>query len=193
MLRVGYPAILATELFSDFPQGVELIPLPDTLDHNIDIDVWIPDPYRHESGKNLAVAARSAPGALADGRHGVDSRSGGTPRDHLQRSRLAQYLHRGVDPKCDPGHAEVLSLLSRCSTRRPVEAPFRGQRAIRRHHWRQAPAVSARNAGGTDRQDGAAHGGYGAIGKEIERMLAPFHVEMIRVARSARTNPRSMP
>jgi phosphoglycerate dehydrogenase-like enzyme len=31
--------------------------------------------------------------------------------------------------------------------------------------------------------------GYGAIGKEIERMLAPFHVEMVRVARSARPEP----
>jgi phosphoglycerate dehydrogenase-like enzyme len=31
--------------------------------------------------------------------------------------------------------------------------------------------------------------GHGAIGKEIERMLEPFHVEMIRVARSARTEP----
>ena len=29
--------------------------------------------------------------------------------------------------------------------------------------------------------------GYGSIGKEIERMLAPFNVELIRVARSART------
>jgi len=32
--------------------------------------------------------------------------------------------------------------------------------------------------------------GYGAISKEIERMLAPFHVEMLRVARSARTEPQ---
>ena len=31
--------------------------------------------------------------------------------------------------------------------------------------------------------------GYGSIGKEIERMLAPFHVNMLRVARSARTDP----
>jgi len=45
MLRVGYPATLAAELFSHFPQGVELIPLSDSLDHDIDIDVWIPDPY----------------------------------------------------------------------------------------------------------------------------------------------------
>ena len=32
--------------------------------------------------------------------------------------------------------------------------------------------------------------GYGAIGKEIERMLAPFRVELIRVARTARAAPR---
>jgi len=32
--------------------------------------------------------------------------------------------------------------------------------------------------------------GHGAIGNEIERMLAPFNVEMMRVARSARTEPK---
>jgi phosphoglycerate dehydrogenase-like enzyme len=31
--------------------------------------------------------------------------------------------------------------------------------------------------------------GHGEIGQEIERMLAPFHVEMVRVARTARTEP----
>jgi phosphoglycerate dehydrogenase-like enzyme len=31
--------------------------------------------------------------------------------------------------------------------------------------------------------------GYGSIGKEIERMLEPFHVEVVRVARTARENP----
>jgi phosphoglycerate dehydrogenase-like enzyme len=32
--------------------------------------------------------------------------------------------------------------------------------------------------------------GYGSIGKEIERMLEPFHVEVIRVARTARENEK---
>ena len=32
--------------------------------------------------------------------------------------------------------------------------------------------------------------GYGAIGKEIERLLAPFHVKMTRVARTARNDPK---
>jgi phosphoglycerate dehydrogenase-like enzyme len=31
--------------------------------------------------------------------------------------------------------------------------------------------------------------GYGSIGQDIERMLAPFQVDLVRVARSARTNP----
>ena len=34
--------------------------------------------------------------------------------------------------------------------------------------------------------------GYGSIGKEIERMLVPFHVNLLRVARSARTEPLSI-
>ncbi len=32
--------------------------------------------------------------------------------------------------------------------------------------------------------------GYGSIGKEIERMLQPFHVELIRIARTAREDPK---
>jgi phosphoglycerate dehydrogenase-like enzyme len=35
--------------------------------------------------------------------------------------------------------------------------------------------------------------GHGAIGKEIERMLAPFRVNLLRVARSARSEPEVHP
>jgi hypothetical protein len=45
MLRVGIPSVIPAELFAGFPKGVELIPLSDPLDHDIDLDVWIPDPY----------------------------------------------------------------------------------------------------------------------------------------------------
>ena len=60
MLRVGYPAILPAELLRDFPEGVELIPLPDPLDHEIEIDVWIPDPYSTRAmrdGRGCAACA----------------------------------------------------------------------------------------------------------------------------------------
>ena len=45
MLRVGYSATLDAELLRDFPAEVELISLPDDLDRETEIDVWIPDPY----------------------------------------------------------------------------------------------------------------------------------------------------
>jgi phosphoglycerate dehydrogenase-like enzyme len=35
--------------------------------------------------------------------------------------------------------------------------------------------------------------GYGSIGKDIERMLSPYRVEMVRVARNARISPRVHP
>ena len=53
MLRVGYPAILPIELFRDYPEGVELIPIAETLDHDVEIDVWIPDPYSNRALKAL--------------------------------------------------------------------------------------------------------------------------------------------
>src|ERR1700749_2668930 len=45
MVRVGYSANLAPELLAVFPSGVELIALPRDLDHDVEIEVWIPPPY----------------------------------------------------------------------------------------------------------------------------------------------------
>ncbi len=46
MLRVGYPATLSADLLRDFPEEIELVPLCRcALDHEVDIDVWLPDPY----------------------------------------------------------------------------------------------------------------------------------------------------
>ena len=45
MLRVGYPAAISADFLSGFPEGIELIPLADPLDHDVEIDVWLPDPY----------------------------------------------------------------------------------------------------------------------------------------------------
>src|SRR6266700_5309856 len=45
MFRVGYPAKLDAAFLRVMPAVIELIPLADDLDHVVDIDVWIPDPY----------------------------------------------------------------------------------------------------------------------------------------------------
>jgi hypothetical protein len=42
MLRVGYPASISADLLRDFPEGIELIPVSDKMDYDVDIDVWIP-------------------------------------------------------------------------------------------------------------------------------------------------------
>ena len=49
MLRIGYPEILPAELFRDFPEEVELVPIPDPPDRDIEIDVWIPNPYSNRA------------------------------------------------------------------------------------------------------------------------------------------------
>ena len=36
---------MSAELFTEFPEEAELIPLPAQPDHDVEIDVWIPDPY----------------------------------------------------------------------------------------------------------------------------------------------------
>ena len=54
MLRVGYPVTLPLELFRDFPQGIELVSVSDKMDHDVEVEVWIPDPYSN-------VAIRSWP------------------------------------------------------------------------------------------------------------------------------------
>ena len=60
--------------------------------------------------------------------------------------------------------AAILAMLKyfpmylRHSARGPMEAPLRGSEALCRDHRRQAPLVSARDAGGVDRQEGAAGG-----------------------------------
>ena len=45
MLRVGYPAQLDADFLSVFPEGIELVPLAHPMDRDLEIDVWIPDPY----------------------------------------------------------------------------------------------------------------------------------------------------
>lgn len=46
MIRVGYSTNVSAELFSDFPAGIELISLPRDLDHDVEIEVWIPIPIQ---------------------------------------------------------------------------------------------------------------------------------------------------
>jgi phosphoglycerate dehydrogenase-like enzyme len=188
MLRVGYPATLAAELFSDFPKEVELISLPDTLDHDVDIDVWIPDPYSnraiktwpHLRGVRLVLALLAGtewiPGVVgphvticnAHGAHNISTAEWTVASILAMLKYFPFYLdvqHAGqwkLRYKASANYAELTG------DARPIYPPV----MLEELTGKKVLLV-----------------GYGSIGKEIERMLAPFHVDMVRVARSARTQP----
>lgn len=188
MLRVGYPATLDAELLRDFPAEVELIALPDDLDSEIDIDVWIPDPYPkramkvwpHLRGVRLILA-------LLAGTEWIPGVAG--PQVTICNARGAHNISTA-----EWTVAAILAVLKYFPTYFDLQ-----QAGVWKRRF-EANAHYARMTG--DARD--LHPpvmleeltgkcvlliGYGAIGQEIERMLAPFDVELARVARSARSEP----
>ena len=188
MLRIGYPGILPAELLRDFPEGVELIPIPDPPDHDIDIDVWIPDPY-----SNLAMRAYPR----LRGVRLVLSLMAGTewipplvgPHVTICNARGAHNI-----ATAEWTLTAILSMLKyfpmyhdiqrEGAWKRRFEAPQHyAAIAGDKRPW-YPPVLLEELTGKT-----VLLVGYGAIGKEIERLLAPFHVDLLRMARSARTEP----
>ena len=188
MVRVGYPATLAAELLGEFPRDVELIPLPDSLDHDVDIDVWIPDPYPtralkiwpHLHGVRLVLSLMAGtewiPGVVgkrvticnAHGAHNISTAEWTISAIlamlkyfplFLEFQRAGEWKRRFEIPA---HYAKITG------DARPIYPPV----MLEELTGKRVLLV-----------------GYGAIGKEIERMLEPFAVELKRVARSARSNP----
>jgi phosphoglycerate dehydrogenase-like enzyme len=188
MLRIGYPAILAAELFGDYLQGIELIPLPNSLDHDVDIDVWIPDPYAARSIKiwprlhgvrlvlSLMAGTEWIPGVV--GPHVTICNAHGAHNISTAEWTVASIL---AMLKYFPFYLDVQRS---GQWNRRFEASARYATITGDARPIYPPVLLEELTGKT-----VLLVGYGAIGKEIERMLAPFHVEMLRVARSARTDP----
>jgi phosphoglycerate dehydrogenase-like enzyme len=188
MLRVGYPDTLAAELLRDFPPDVELIPLPNDLDHDIDIDVWIPDPYPKRamslwprlSGVRLILS-------LMTGTEWIPGVAG--PRVTICNAQGAHSISTAewvlgailATLKYFPLYLDV----QRTGVwKRRFEASAHYTRITGDARPLYPPVMLEELTGKS-----VLLVGYGAIGKEIERMLAPFHVELVRVARSARVKP----
>jgi phosphoglycerate dehydrogenase-like enzyme len=188
MLRVGYPANMAAESFIDFPAEVELIPLPDHPDHEINIDVWLPDPYPsrakriwpHLRGVKLILS-------LQAGTEWIPPLAG--PHVTISNARGAHSISTA-----EWTIAAILATLKYFPLYLDVQRSGQWKRRI------EGSAHYARIAGDTrpiyppillEELTGKSVllVGHGDIGKEIERMLAPFHVDLVRVARTARVNP----
>jgi phosphoglycerate dehydrogenase-like enzyme len=188
MLRVGYPDTVLPELLSEFPEGVELNRLHERLDRDVDVDVWIPDAYPSRAvhvwprlrGVKLVLALVAGtewlPGLVgphvticnAQGAHNV-STAEWTLAAILAMLKNFPLFHDIQRSGVWKRRFEVPSLYAKMNG---------DERAV------YPPVMLEELTGKT-----VLLVGYGSIGKDIERMLAPFHVEILRVARSARSAP----
>lgn len=188
MLRVGYPTTLPAELFRDFPEGIELIPVSDKMDHEVEIDVWIPDPYPtkamrawpHLHGVKLVLS-------MLAGTEWIPGTVG--PHVTICNARGAHNV-----PTAEWTIAAILAMLKYFPLYLDIQKSGIWKRRFEAsEHYASVtgdtravyPPVMLEDLMGKR----VLQVGYGEIGKEIERMLQPFAVEMIRVARTARTEP----
>lgn len=189
MLKIGLPANISEDFLIDFPkENVELVRLPDALDHSVEVEFWIPPTF----------------GRLA------------TPMfPQLRGVKVIQCLLAGVDwilpwlPKgillCDgqgvhniPVAEWILAAILGSFWRFPHyrdcqhEQYWDGQ--LRNGAEGALPAAedSKANVHSYRVLADELHGkkvmivGYGGIGAELERLLRVFDVEVIRVARTAK-------
>jgi len=188
MLRVGYPASLPAELLRDFPSEVELVPLPKDLDYVVEIDVWIPDPYPTRAQRvwpwlrgvrlilSLMTGTEWIPGVA--GPHVTICNAHGAHSISTAEWTLSAIL---ATLKYFPLYLDV----QRSGIwKRRFEACTHYANITGDAREMYPPVLIEELTGKS-----VLMVGYGAIGKEIERMLEPFRVDLTRVARSPRTSP----
>jgi phosphoglycerate dehydrogenase-like enzyme len=188
MLRVGYPAKLDASFLCVMPAGIDLIPLSDDLDHEVAVDVWIPDPlsnramrtWPHLRGVRLVLSmmagtewipATVGPHVTICNAHGAHNIS---TAEWTISVTLAMLKHFPL----------FLDIQQSRNWRRRKEADAEYERITGDKRPLHPPVMQEELTGKT-----VLLVGYGSIGKEIERMLKPFHVNLIRVARSSRAEP----
>jgi phosphoglycerate dehydrogenase-like enzyme len=187
-LRVGYPATLAAELLRDFPPEVELIPLSDSPGPEVDVDVWIPDPYPTRAmrtwpklrGVRLVLS-------LMAGTEWIPRTVG--PHVTICNARGAHNISTA-----EWTIASILAMLKHFPFFLDVQRSGKWKRRFEASAQYEAisgdtrplyPPVMLEELTGKT----VLLVGHGSIGMDIERMLEPFNVDLVRVARSARTDP----
>ena len=188
MLRVGYPAVFAAELLRDFPPEVELIPLSNDLDREIEIDVWIPDPYQtraikiwpHLRGVRLILSLMAGTEWIpaVAGPHVTISKARGAHNISTAEWTISAIL---ASLKYLPFYFDVQRS---GQWKRRFESPARYAQITGDARPIYPPVMVEELTGKQILMVG-----NGEIGKEIERMLEPFSVELVRVARTVRTDP----
>ncbi len=188
MVRVGYPARIDASLLSGMPVGAEMVPLEAGLDHDVNLDVWIPDAltprakeiWQHLRGVKLVLSLMAGTEWIPEtvGPHVTICNARGAHNVATAEWTVAAIF---TSLKYVPLYCEIQAS---GNWKRRKEA---AELFARLHPDEGAiyPPVMQEELAGRK----VLMVGYGSIGKDIERMLAPFDVELMRVARTARTEP----
>jgi phosphoglycerate dehydrogenase-like enzyme len=179
-------------MMSVFPADVEMIAVSDKLEHDVEIDVWIPDPYStramrtwpHLRGVKLVLAMMAGtewiPATV--GPHVTICNAQGAHNISTAEWTLTAIL---ASLKYFPLYYDIQKS-AKWTRRFEASAHYATVTGDRRAVY---PPVMQEELTGKS----VLLVGYGSIGKEIERMLAPFHVKLQRVARTPRTQPKVHP
>jgi len=175
-------------MFRDFPSGIELIPVPDSTGPEIEIDVWIPDPYPTRAmrawprlrGVRLVLSLMAGTEWIPRtvGPHVTICNARGAHNISTAEWTIASIL---AMLKYFPFFLDV-QRSGQWKRRFEASAQYASITGDTRPHY--PPVMLEELTGKT-----VLLVGYGSIGKDIERMLAPFNVDLLRVARTARTDP----
>ncbi|MGH9615847.1 MAG: 2-hydroxyacid dehydrogenase [Acidobacteriaceae bacterium] len=193
MLKIGLPENISQEFLQDFPtENVELVLLPDALNHGVDVDFWIPPMF----------------GWLA------------TPMfRYLRGVKVIQCLLAGVDwilpwlpngvilcdgrglhdiPVSEWILAAILGALKRFPEYRDRQHQQFWDGQVRRQgeqlpqHEPRSNLHSYRILGDELYGKRVLIVGYGSIGAAVERLLRAFNVEVTRVSRTAKPGISAM-
>ncbi len=179
---------MPVELLRNFPEGVELIAIPDPPDREIEIDVWIPNPYSNRAilawpwlkGVRLVLSLLAGTEWIPPvvGPHVTICNARGAHSTSTAEWTLSAIL---AMLKYFPLYYEIQRS---GEWKRRFEIPKHYAQISGDHRSVYPPVMQEELTGKT-----VLIVGHGSIGKVIERMLAPFRVDILRVARSARTEP----
>lgn len=188
MLRLGYPARIDRSFLSVFQPDVECVPLDDGIEGTVDLDVWLPDPlptraqriWPHLRGVRLVLS-------LMAGTEWMPSVLG--PQVTICKAHGAHNI-----ATAEWTLSAILTVLKHIPLFFNIQqsGDWRRRREASAEYEAMHPgAIPLYPPVMLEELTGkrVLMVGYGAIGKEIERMLSPFNVEMTRVARTARQNP----
>ena len=190
MLKIGLPANISEEFLLDFPkENIELVRLPDTLDHPVEVEFWIPPMFGWLATPMFAYlrGVKAIQCLLA----GVDWILPWLPKGILLCD--GQGLHN--IPVAEWIVGAILGSLYRFPHYRDCqhEQFWDGQVLLRGAGGTQSAAEDLKASVHSYRiLADELHGkkvmivGYGGIGAELERLLRVFDVEVVRVARTAK-------